>query len=215
MHPDWNNEIARYCSENSSSEPEVLQELVRFTWLQTVNPRQLSGHLQGRFLSLVSKLIRPTCILEIGTFTGYSAFCLAEGLQSAGVLHTIEADAEIAHKAEVYLSKTPLSDRIKLHVGEALSIIPDLNIQPELIFVDAEKQQYQAYTEICLPLMESGGIILFDNTLWSMKVLDKRERENDADTRNMHAFNQWLTSLPEVEVLMLPLRDGLTMLRKK
>lgn len=215
MHPDWQTDLLQYCEANSSPEPAFLQDLVRYTWLNTVNPRQLSGHLQGRFLALLASLRKPSCILEIGTFTGYSALCLAEGLAENGMLHTLEADPELAFKATHWLHTTPFANRIKVHTGDALELIPSLGISPELIFVDAEKQQYRAYAEICLPLLPANGLMLFDNTLWSMKVLDPTLRGSDADTAAMHAFNGYLKGLQNVDLVLLPIRDGLTIIRKK
>jgi caffeoyl-CoA O-methyltransferase len=215
MHPDWRTDLLKYCESSSSPEPAVLKDLARNTWLHAVNPRQLSGHLQGRFLSMISSLMRPDCILEIGTFTGYSALCLAEGLSDKGVLHSLEADAELAFKATSWLEASGNKMRIEIHHGRALELIPTLNIAPSLIFVDAEKQEYKSYCDLCLPILTSGGVMLFDNTLWSMKVLDEDARANDPDTATMHEFNQYLAALTNVELVMLPLRDGLTMLRKK
>lgn len=214
MHPDWQDEIHRYCESHSSPEPELLQALTAYTWRHTVNPRMLSGHLQGRTLSMLSSLMRPACILEIGTFTGYSTLCLLEGLAPGGVLHTVEADAENAYKAELHIRQHPKADQVMVHTGEGLSIAPALGIQPDLIFVDADKQQYEAYLRCCFPLLTPGGLLLFDNTLWSGRVLDDKDREQDADTRNMHAFNALAASWPGADVVMLPLRDGLTMVRK-
>jgi caffeoyl-CoA O-methyltransferase len=215
MHPDWQTDLLQYCEANSSPEPAFLQDLVRYTWLHTVNPRQLSGHLQGRFLALIASIRKPNCILEIGTFTGYSALCLAEGLAENGVLHTLEADPELAFKATNWLQTTPFANCIQVHSGNALDLIPTLGVTPELIFVDAEKQQYQAYAELCLPLLAPNGLMLFDNTLWSMKVLDETLRSEDADTAAMHAFNAYLRGVENIDLVMLPIRDGLTVVRKK
>lgn len=215
MHPDWQTELLKYCEANSSPEPEYLGDLVRYTWLHTVNPRQLSGHLQGRMLALLSRMARATCILEIGTFTGYSALCLAEGLAPGGILHTIEADEEMAWKAEQFIEGTPFRDRIVIHRGRALEILPGLEIQPELIFADAGKQEYRAYCEACFPILQPGGLMIFDNTLWSGRVLNKEDVLADPDTAKMHAFNEYVKNLEHAEILMLPLRDGLTLIRKK
>ena len=215
MHPDWQNDLHQYCEAQSSKEPELLQKLVAYTWRNTVNPRMLSGHLQGSLLSMLSALIKPQCILEIGTFTGYSALCLAEGLPANGKLHSIEADAENAWKAQQWIDQHPRKPDIQLHCGEALTLIPTLNIHPDLVFVDADKQQYQAYFESCFPITAEGGLMVFDNTLWSGRVLNEEDLKSDADTRNMHAFNQYLAATEEADVLMLPIRDGLTLLRKR
>ena len=165
-------------------------------------------------LSLLSFLIKPNCILEIGTFTGYSALCLAEGLAENGVLHTVEADQEIAFKATQVIKESPLNQKIQVHIGDAMDLIPGLNLSPELIFVDAAKLQYKDYCSLCLPLLKPNGLLMFDNTLWSQKVLDPNMIENDTDTKSMHDFNEYLNSLQGVEILLLPLRDGLTLLRK-
>ena len=214
MHPDWLNDAANYCSEHSSTEPNHLKETVRFTWLNTINPRQLSGHLQGRFLAMMAAMSHKGCILEIGTFTGYSALCLAEGAAGQAMVHTVEADAELAFKARNNFDASPYSEHITVHQGPAAELLPKLQLQPGLVFIDADEQQYQKYCELCLPMLHIGGVMLFDNTLWSMKVLDEEQRTLDTDTKKMDAFNAWLPSLPGVEVVMLPLRDGLTMLRK-
>lgn len=213
MHPDWQSDIMRYCEAHSSAEPSYLKELVRFTWLNTVNPRQLSGHLQGRLLSMFSFLLKPECVLEIGTFTGYSALCLAEGLAPNGILHSIEADAELAHKAQIQINASHFHSKIQLHHGNGLDIIPQLGIRPNIIFIDAAKQEYLAYFQTCLPLMASNGIMLFDNTLWSGKVVNPDTNDMDADTKCMHEFNEYLSKSDAVDVVMLPLRDGLTLVR--
>jgi caffeoyl-CoA O-methyltransferase len=215
MQTDWQTDIMRYCEEKSSPESGFLKDLTRFTWLNTTNPRQLSGHLQGQFLSFISAMLRPDCVLEIGTFTGYATFCLASGLSQNGILHTIEADEEMLFKAKNQFNLTPLKNKIKFIAGNALDIIPDLNIKPDLIFVDADKISYQKYFDLCLPILSERGVMLFDNTLWSGKVADATTRESDADTRNMHAFNTMLANQNDLEILLLPLRDGLTIVRKK
>lgn len=215
MHPDWQDDLHQYCEKHSSPEPELLKNLTAYTWRNTVNPRMLSGQLQGRFLAMMASLINAECILEIGTFTGYSALCLAEGLAPQGVLHSIEANAEMAWKATQWKEKHPKGTQIIIHAGEALTVIPGLSLHPDLIFVDADKQQYGNYLDCCLPLMRTDGLMLFDNTLWSGRVLNEEDRLNDPDTRSMHAFNQKVAETPGIEVVILPMRDGLTMIRKK
>lgn len=214
MHPDWQDDLHQYCEKHSSPEPELLQNLTAYTWRNTTNPRMLSGQLQGRFLAMTASLIKAECILEIGTFTGYSALCLAEGLAPNGVIHSIEASSEMAWKAKQWVEKHPKKGQINIHAGEALSVIPALQVQPDLIFVDADKQQYAAYLDCCIPILKPGGLMLFDNTLWSGRVLNGEDCLHDPDTRSMHAFNQKVIQTPGVEVVLLPLRDGLTMVRK-
>ena len=215
MHPDWQDDLHQYCEKNSSSEPELLQNLTAYTWRNTTNPRMLSGQLQGRFLAMMAAVVKADCILEIGTFTGYSALCMAEGLSPDGVLHSIEANAEMAWKATQWVEKHPKHRQIMIHTGEALHVIPGLQIEPDMIFVDADKQQYSDYLDCCLPKLKPGGLMLFDNTLWSGRVLNEEDRLNDPDTRCMHAFNQKVAETPGIEVVMLPMRDGLTIIRKK
>ena len=214
MHPDWQDDLHQYCEKHSSPEPELLQNLTAYTWRNTTNPRMLSGKLQGRFLSMIASLIQPKCILEIGTFTGYSALCMADGLAPDGILHSIEASAEMTWKAEQWVKKHAKKGQMTLHTGEALDVIPHLQIHPDLIFVDADKQQYPNYLQYCLPILKPGGILLFDNTLWSGRVLNNEDCLHDPDTRQMHNFNQMVAETPGIEVVMLPLRDGLTMIRK-
>jgi predicted O-methyltransferase YrrM len=214
MHPDWQDDLHQYCEKHSSPEPELLQNLTAYTWRNTPNPRMLSGQLQGRFLSMIASLMQAKCILEIGTFTGYSALCLAEGLAPEGILHSVEASTEMAWKAEQWVNKHAHKGQIIIHAGEALDVIPKLQIHPDLIFVDADKQQYSEYLHCCLTILKPGGVLLFDNTLWSGRVLNSEDCLHDPDTRHMHNFNQMVAETPGIEVVMLPLRDGLTMIRK-
>jgi caffeoyl-CoA O-methyltransferase len=207
--------IHDYCTAHSEAEPDLLKELTTYTWRNTVNPRMLSGHLQGRYLAMISRLLAPDCILELGTFTGYSALCLAEGLQPGGKLYTIEADKEYAFKAGEFFKRSEFAGSIDVILGEAAQIIPNLKISPSLVFVDADKINYSIYLDLCLQLCKSGTLILFDNTLWSGKVLDPAERERDAETRHIHALNERLATEPKVQVVQLPLRDGLSMVRIK
>jgi caffeoyl-CoA O-methyltransferase len=214
MNTDWQTNTLAYCENMSSNEPSYLTDIVSFTWKNTVNPRQLSGHLQGRLLAMFSSLIQPDCILEVGTFTGYSTLCLAEGLHKEGKLHSIEADSENHFKAGLLIAKSPFSEKIILHQGEALVVLPKLSIKPNLIFVDADKVNYENYFHLCFPMLKPGGLIIFDNTLWSGKVLESHLVEKDADTLNMHNFNLMLKNYPNIELVMLPIRDGLTVIRK-
>ncbi len=207
--------IQEYCAAHSEAEPELLKELTAYTWRNTVNPRMLSGHLQGRFLAMISRLLAPDCILELGTFTGYSALCLAEGLKPGGKLYTIEADKEYAFKAGEFFRRSQFDKSIEVICGAAATEIPKLNISPSLVFVDADKINYPVYLDLLLQVCKSGTLLLFDNTLWSGKVLDPAERERDEETRQIHALNERLVAEPKVQVMQLPLRDGLSMVRIK
>lgn len=215
MNDKEKNLIQVYCETHSSAEPIHLQELTKYTRLNTTNPRMVSGHLQGRFLSFLSSIVRPKCILELGTFTGYSALCLSEGLAENGTLHTIEANPENAYKAQQWLDKHAAGKNIQLHVGEAAAVIPTLNIQPEMIFVDADKINYPLYLKLCHAILPKAGMLIFDNTLWDGKVTDEELRQKNTDTRRMHEFNELLLQYEDLEIVMLPLRDGLTVARKK
>jgi predicted O-methyltransferase YrrM len=214
MHPDWQNEITEYCERHSSEESDLLRELTAWTWKNTVNPRMLSGKMQGAMLSMFSRMMKPDCILELGTFTGYSALCLLEGLSEGGTLHSIEADPENAWKAAQFIEKHPRGKQVKIHVGEAINALPELKLEPNIIFVDADKVNYTRYLKLCFSILKSGGLMLFDNTLWSGRVLNVNDRQKDADTAAMHRFNEELKQLPCARVLMLPVRDGLTLVFK-
>jgi caffeoyl-CoA O-methyltransferase len=214
MHPDWQNEITEYCERHSSEESDLLRELTAWTWKNTVNPRMLSGKMQGAMLSMFSRMMKPDCILELGTFTGYSALCLLEGLSEGGTLHSIEADPENAWKAAQFIEKHPRGKQVNIHVGEAIHVLPELKLEPNIIFVDADKVNYTRYLKLCFSILKSGGLMLFDNTLWSGRVLNVNDRQKDADTAAMHRFNEELKQLPGARVLMLPVRDGLTLVFK-
>lgn len=214
MNAQEKNPIQQYCEAHSTAEPAHLQELTRYTQLNTTNPRMVSGHLQGRFLAFISCIMKPTCVLELGTFTGYSALCLSEGLSDTGVLHTIEANPENAFKANIFLEKYAHGKNIQLHIGEAAAIIPALNIEPDIVFIDADKVNYPEYLRLCSSIVKPGGILLFDNTLWDGKVASEEIRQKNTDTRRMHDFNELLMQQKDLEIVMLPLRDGLTMARK-
>jgi len=211
MHPDWQNKIHLYAEDHSTPEPIHLQKVTEFTWKKMINPRQLSGHLQGRLLANLVAVKNPKCILEIGSFTGYSTACLAENINEDAFIYSIEADAETAFKTQQFWKDYPFMNRVNWQVGPALEVIPKLNILPDFIFVDADKKNYKNYLDLCLPILQKNGIILFDNTLWSGKVIDENQQKNDADTKNMHEFNQYLASKKDISTVLLPLRDGLTM----
>ncbi len=208
------NKTQDYISKNSTDEPELLKELTRETYLKAINPRMISGHIQGLLLSIISKTIKPKAILELGTYTGYSAICLAQGLAENGILHTIEKNDEIIRFPETYFKKANLSNKIKIHIGNALEIIPTLTINFDLIFLDADKKNYSKYFDLCINKLNPGGIILADNVLWNGKVLDP-EAYSEPDTSAIMTFNEKVKTDSRVETVMLPLRDGLTIIRKK
>jgi predicted O-methyltransferase YrrM len=213
MHNLVNEQIELYCEAHTTSESDLLYRLNRETHLKILRPRMLSGHLQGRFLAMISKMIKPVNILEIGTFTGYSALCLAEGLQPNGTLHTIEIDGELEKIITKYFNLSIYKKKLHLHIGNALEIIPVLNKTWSLVFMDAEKTEYLQYYEIVLPYIKRGGFILIDNVLWSGKVTEL-VAENDVETKAIIAFNDFIQNDPRVENVLLPLRDGLLLIEK-
>jgi caffeoyl-CoA O-methyltransferase len=201
-----------YCEKHSTPESPVLQGLVRETHLKTLAPRMLSGHIQGRFLSLISHLMKPERILEIGTFTGYAALCLVEGLSEKGILYTIEGNDELQPLIKKHIEKAGYDYKIKSIIGNALKIIPDLNETFDLIFIDAGKRDYPLYYSMCIEKVRRGGLIIADNVLWSGKILDDKK---DKDTQILDDFNKMVCADTRVECLLLPLRDGLMIARKK
>jgi predicted O-methyltransferase YrrM len=205
-------ELEDYIEQHSQQEPELLAALDKETYQKVLLPRMLSGHFQGRVLSMLSKLVRPATILEIGTFTGYSALCLCEGLQEKGLLHTIDIKEELVDFQRKYFDKSPWGKQIVQHLGEALAVIPTLDLKFDLVFIDADKENYIHYFEMILPKMNKGGIILSDNVLWSGKVLEPLQ-PNDLSTKILLDYNQVLKNDPRVETVLLPIRDGLTVSR--
>lgn len=208
-----NEEIWRYILDHTSEHDPVLAELDRETNAKMVFPNMLSGNYQGRLLELISKMIQPENILEIGTYTGYSAICLARGLKPNGKLHTIEKNDEIIHFAEKFIRKAGLEDRIILHIGDALQIIPQLDTVFDLIFIDADKSQYTQYYELTFSKLKTGGIILIDNALWGGKVV-KQSRKKDDETDGIRNLNHLIQDDPRVENILLPVRDGIMLVRK-
>ncbi|MEM9647949.1 MAG: O-methyltransferase [Bacteroidota bacterium] len=204
--------LERYIAENSEIEPEILAELTRETHLKVVRPRMITGHFQGRVLSLLSKIISPKYILEIGTYTGYSAICLAEGLRPGGQLHTIEVNEELHAMQRHYFDKSGFGDQIVQHTGDALEIIPSLDVRFDLVFIDAHKVEYNAYFEAALTKTRPGSIILSDNVLWSGKVVEPLV-PSDKATGALLAYNEKLKNDPRVVTVLLPIRDGLTLCR--
>ena len=205
-------ELEDYIEQHSQKEPELLAALNKETYQKILLPRMLSGHFQGRVLSMLSKLIRPSNILEIGTYTGYAALCLCEGMQANGKLHTIDIKEELVDFQRKYFNKSPWGNQITQHLGEAIAIIPTLDVKFDLVFIDADKENYLNYFELIVPKMNSGGIILSDNVLWSGKVLEPLQH-NDVSTKILLEYNQVLRDDPRVETVLLPIRDGLTVSR--
>ncbi len=206
--------LEEYILNHIDPESELLAELNRDTHLYHLRPRMVSGHLQGRILTMMCRMIRPRRILELGTFTGYSALCLAEGLVEGGEVHTIEIDDEIEDFTRGYFDRSPYADQIKMFIGDASEIIPTLPDTYDLVFIDANKRDYLKYYELVLPKIHPGGFILADNTLWDGKVVtDPNSR--DAQTIGIESFNDFVATDSRVEKVILPLRDGLTILWKK
>jgi caffeoyl-CoA O-methyltransferase len=200
-----------YCEAFSEPESELLKQLNRETHLKISSPRMLSGHLQGRFLSFLSKLVQPEAILEIGTYTGYSALCLAEGLKAGGKLITIDPNEETNLFARRFIERSEYRDRIELIEGQAGQIIPSLPQQFDLVFIDADKRNYSLYFDLVVDKVRPGGLIIADNVLWSGKVILEKK---DTDTELIHQFNQKVSHDVRVSPLLLPVRDGLMVLRK-
>jgi len=208
-----NEQIESYCEHHTSKECELLYRLNRETHIKMLNPRMISGQLQGKFLSVISKMSKPEKILEIGTFTGYSALCLAEGLSPNGELHTIEVDEEMETIVTKYFNLSEHKQKLHLHIGNALDIIPLLEKNWDLVFIDGEKTEYRQYYEMILPWVNNGGYILVDNVLWNGKVIEKIE-EKDIDTQAILAFNDFVQNDIRVENILLPVRDGLMLIEK-
>jgi caffeoyl-CoA O-methyltransferase len=206
-------ELDDYVVYHSEDEPELLQELTRETYQKILQPRMLSGHYQGRLLSMISKLIHPENILEIGTYTGYSALCLAEGLTDDGELHTIDINEELVDFQRTYFDKSPYGKQIFQHLGNALEIIPSLHKTFDLIFIDADKDNYPAYFKVIIDKLNPGGILLSDNVLWSGKVIEPL-KEDDFSTKALLEYNTLLKEDKRIETVVLPIRDGLTISRK-
>lgn len=207
-------DLQHYAEAHSQAEPPLLAALSRETHLRVLQPRMLSGHLQGRLLSLLSKLLSPSYIVEIGTFTGYATLCLAEGLPPEGVLHTIEANEEYQPIQDKYFQQSPYHSQIVQHFAPALEVLPSLPDGIELVFIDADKKNYLNYLEAILPKMRPGGVILSDNVLWSGKVVEA-VKDNDRHTQILMEYNQRLATDPRLETVLLPIRDGISLARVK
>lgn len=203
-----------YAERHSGTEPAYLQELQAETLARIPAPEMLSGHLQGRFLALLSHLVQPRTIVEIGTYTGYSALCLAEGLAPGGMLHTIDIDPHLPELVKRYIAKAGMQDRITTHHRPALEVIPTLPTPFDLVFIDADKQNYPAYFEAVVDRVRPGGLIIADNVLWSGRVLHPSAAQEEA-TRAITAFNTRVNGDPRVEPVLVPLRDGVMVLRRR
>ena len=207
-------DLSQYCEHHTSPQSNLLTQLNRETHLKVVSPRMLSGHLQGRFLSFISKLHQPKLIIEIGTYTGYSAICLAEGLHPDGQLISIDVNEETSAFATSFIEKTDLSKKIQLVVADAKLYLETVHAPIDLVFIDADKKNYLAYYHLIFNKLNSGGLIIADNVLWSGKITIT-EQEMDRETLALHQFNQFVQQDSRVENILLPIRDGLMVVRKK
>lgn len=205
-------DLLNYVESNSQNEPQLLKELNRETHLKVLNPRMLSGSYQGRLLSLLSKIISPKSVLEIGTYTGYSALCIAEGLDKNGIIDTIDINEELQEIQNKYFKKSGFKKQIYQHVGNALDIIPKIDKCFDLVFLDADKENYPDYYNLVIDKIVSGGILIADNVLWSGKVIDKKD--SDLTTIKLIEFNNLVQNDKRVETMILPIRDGLSICRK-
>jgi caffeoyl-CoA O-methyltransferase len=203
--------INAYCEAHTTLPVPELYELERETHLRTLSPQMISGKVQGHFLTLLTSLARPMLALEIGTFTGYASICIAKGLPSGGMLHTIEINPELANISQKYFEKAQLAHKIIRHTGDAREVIPTLGLQFDLVFMDAAKFDYPDYYEMLVGMLNPGGLLIADNVLWDGKVVTKAI---DADTQNMDAFNKMVHEDNRVENLMLPIRDGVLVVRR-
>jgi len=208
LSEDLTNYLDRHCEP----EDELLKHINRETHLKVLMPRMLSGHYQGRLLSMLSKMMRPERILEIGTYTGYATLCLAEGLRDTGLIHTIDINSELEEMVSTNFKRSAFSQQIKYHIGNALDVIPELDETFDLVFIDADKKNNSTYYNLIFEKVRPGGLIIVDNVLWSGKVLTENQ---DKDTREISQFNLMVNSDPRVEKLILPVRDGLFMVLKK
>lgn len=207
--------LQQYAEDHTSPENALLHKINRQTHLSVLKPRMLSGHMQGRILAMFSQMIQPRQILEIGTYTGYSALCLAEGLQAGGILHTIDINEELEARVRGYFAEAGLAASIKFYLGNALEIIPNINATFDLVFIDADKINYTRYYDLVIDRVRPGGYIIADNVLWSGKVLAKYRKKLDEDTNAVMDFNKKVQDDVRVENILLPVRDGLLIARKK
>jgi len=208
-----NEQLEDYIIKHSQQEPKLLKDLNRETNLKVLQPRMISGAHQGRLLSIISKIISPTKILEIGTFTGYSTLCLSEGLIKGGTIHTVDINEELYDFQKKYFKKSPFNDNIIQHLGNALEIIPTMSDNFDLIFLDADKENYPKYLDVLISKLKIGGVLLSDNVLWNGKVLHEIS-EKDTSTKAIVKYNKLLNQRKDMDTVILPIRDGLTISRK-
>ena len=208
------NDIMVYAIRHTQDESELLKALNKETHQKILQPRMISGHFQGRFLSFIAKLIKPQIILEIGTYTGYATLCLAEGLTKDGIIHTIEINEELVDFQKKYFDQSEFKNQIFNHLGEAKNIIPELNLEFDLVFIDADKTNYPIYLEMVLSKLRKGGVLIADNVLWSGKVLEHQQKSTDSETNSIKLFNKLVKKEKNLETLLLPIRDGLMVCRK-
>ena len=208
-----NKEIYNYIDNHSSDESNILYELRRETELKCLNPIMLSGKIQGNFLAIISKLIKPFNVLEIGTYTGYSTLCIAKGLNPAGMIHTIDKNEELLQIQNKYFEKSGLRNQIKQYTGDALAIIPKLKFDFDMVFLDADKENYVKYLELISPILKPGGVLLTDNVLWHGKILESSENQ-DRVTRLIDNFNKKILEDKSLKTVMLPIRDGISLTLK-
>ncbi|MGM0580758.1 MAG: O-methyltransferase [Bacteroidota bacterium] len=208
-------DLEKYIEAHTEPENELLYKINRETHTEVLKPRMLSGHLQGRVLSILSHMIQPENILEIGTYTGYSALCMAEGMKVNGKLITLDVNEELKERVMEYFQSSEFSDKIEMKIGKALEIIPTLNKSWDMVFIDADKSNYLNYYKLCIDQVRKGGYILVDNVLWSGKVLEKNRKKLDKDTESMLEFNEFVHQDDRVQNVLFPIRDGLMILRKK
>lgn len=207
-------ELSDYCERHTSNETDILSKLSRETHLKVVSPRMLSGHLQGRFLSFISKLHQPTLIVEIGTYTGYSALCLAEGLNENGKLISIDVNEETSAFAKNFIAQTEYANKIELVIADAKEYVQTISEPIDIVFIDADKKNYLTYYNLVIDKLANGGLVIADNVLWSGKIT-MPEKDMDKETLALHQFNQFVQQDERVENLLLPIRDGLMIVRKK
>ena len=209
-----NDDIITYAIQHTEDESKLLKALSKETHQKILQPRMISGHLQGRFLSFVAKLIKPQTILEIGTYTGYATLCLAEGLTKNGKIHTIEINEELADFQKKYFNQSEFKNQIFTYLGEAKYVIPKLHLKVDLVFIDADKTNYPLYLKMVISKLKKGGVLIADNVLWSGKVLNQRPKRTDSETKSIILFNELVKKDKRLETMLLPIRDGLMVCRK-